>query len=71
MGERPALECGCCGDVGAWADDDGLFGDGDPLVCGCPGQVSIDPDAGPWINNFHEPCAQCDAALAAWEAAQR
>lgn len=36
------LECPCCGDVGAEADNDGLFWDGQALVCGCPGHVSCD-----------------------------
>ena len=38
------LECPCCGDVGAFADHDGFFYDGQPLVCGCDGWVSADED---------------------------
>jgi hypothetical protein len=38
------LECPCCGDVGAEADGEGLFTDGDSLVCGCAGSVSADED---------------------------
>lgn len=38
------LECPCCGDVGAEADAEGLFSDGQELVCGCPGVVGVDED---------------------------
>ena len=35
------LECPCCGDVGAYGDDEGLFYDGQVLQCGCEGAVSV------------------------------
>jgi hypothetical protein len=54
--DRPTLECPCCGDDGAVADADGLFHDGQALICGCNGLVSVDEDDGPWINNLDEPC---------------
>jgi hypothetical protein len=53
---RETLECPCCGDDGAVADADGLFHDGQALICGCNGLVSVDEDDGPWINNLDEPC---------------
>jgi hypothetical protein len=52
------LECPCCGDDGAVADQQGLFYDGQPLVCGCPGWVTVDDDCA-WINNGDEECLQC------------
>ena len=36
------LECPCCGDDGAASDGEGLFFDGQPLICGCAGHVMID-----------------------------
>jgi hypothetical protein len=56
---RECLECPCCGDDGAMSGADGLFYDGQHLVCGCPGWVSVDEDEGAWINNGDEPCAKC------------
>lgn len=53
---RLFLECPCCGDVGAEADEEGLFTDGQKLVCGCPGWVSVDAENEPFINNGDEPC---------------
>jgi hypothetical protein len=54
------LECPCCGGIGAEANAAGEFVDGQPLVCGCPGWVSVDEDDGPWINNGDEPCQRCE-----------
>jgi hypothetical protein len=54
--ERTYLECPCCGDDGAQSDDRGLFHDGQPLICGCPGLVSYDGEDDPWINNGDTPC---------------
>ena len=53
------LECPCCGDIGAESDRDGLFTDGQPLLCGCSGWVSVsaDGDEEPWINNGDERCS--------------
>ena len=45
------LECPRCGCDGAFADADGCFTDGQSLVCGCPGMVSVDSESDPWINN--------------------
>ncbi len=57
------LECPCCGDDGAISDAEGCFVDGQPLVCGCPGWVSVDEDLDAWINNGDAPCLKCgDAA---------
>ena len=62
-GVRPPkcyLECPCCGGDGAESDDDGNFYDGQSLICGCPGLVSVDEDEAAWINNFDSPCPQCE-----------
>ena len=56
------LECPCCGDDGAKSDGDGLFFDGQDLICGCPGHVCVDEDGDVWINNGETYCAQCDGA---------
>lgn len=53
------LECPCCGGDGAESVD-GEFHDGQALICGCPGWVSIDPDDGPWINNGDARCQKCE-----------
>ena len=53
---RSYLECPCCGDDGAVSDELGDFYDGQQLICGCAGWVSIDEDDGPWINNGDEQC---------------
>jgi hypothetical protein len=53
------LECPCCGDDGAVSDAQGWFSDGQPLICGCPGWVSVDEDEA-WINACNEPCAKCE-----------
>ncbi len=58
------LECPCCGDDGAVSDESGLFNDGQPLICGCPGAVSVEDNEGAWINNYDEPCAKCEAETA-------
>jgi len=57
------LECSCCGDDGAVADKDGNFYDGQPLICGCPGMVSVDEDGDVWINNFDAHCEKCEGGL--------
>ena len=49
------LECPTCGDVGAVAEADGCFCDGQPLICGCPGWVSVDSESEPFINAGDEP----------------
>jgi hypothetical protein len=53
------LECPCCGDDGAVSDASGYFTDGQPLMCGCPGMVSVDSESDPFINNGDEPCPKC------------
>lgn len=50
------LECPCCGDDGAESDAAGLFYDGQSLICGCVGWVSVDEDGEVWINNGDEVC---------------
>jgi hypothetical protein len=39
------MECPECGDVAA----EGMVGDGDPLLCGCAGSVSVDGESDPSI----------------------
>lgn len=57
------LECPCCGDNGAASDGEGCFIDGQTLICGCPGWVSVDSDGDedPYINNGDAPCLKCEA----------
>lgn len=43
------LECPCCGNVGAVADADGMFVDGQALVCICLGHVSCDWETEPYV----------------------
>jgi hypothetical protein len=50
------LECPCCGDVGAEPHTDGDYYDGDPLLCGCNGSVSLDEE-GAWIRISD--CEEC------------
>lgn len=38
---RDRLECPCCGDDGAEANERGEFNDGQALACGCAGWVSV------------------------------
>ena len=47
---RLTLECPSCGDEGAVSDAEGMFTEGQPLICGCLGSVSVDEDDGPWIS---------------------
>ncbi len=55
------LECPCCGGDGAVSDGVGRFFDGQPLICGCPGWISLDADGDdePWINNGDAVCVPC------------
>ena len=55
------LECPCCGDNGAASDGEGSFYDGQELICGCAGWVSVDEDGEAWINNGDAPCVKCEA----------
>ena len=50
------LECPCCGNDGAVADSNGEFYDEQPLICGCPGWVSVEEDGEASIHNGEEPC---------------
>lgn len=59
MADELELECPCCGDVGAVADSDGRFWDGQELVCGCPGQVSCDVETEPDISIGDLECVAC------------
>lgn len=60
MSDRVYLECSCCGEEGAVSDTAGLFFDGQHLICGCPGLVSVEPDDDTaWINNGDAPCVKC------------
>lgn len=67
LGGLTYLECPCCGDDGAASDGEGGFYDGQSLMCGCPGWVSVhaDGDEDPWINNGDAPCSKCNNELAA------
>jgi hypothetical protein len=56
------LECSCCGDDGAASDGEGCFYDGQALICGCPGWVSVDEDGDAWINNGDDACEICQSA---------
>lgn len=59
-----ALECPCCGDVGATADSEGLYYDGQPLECGCPGQVSLDSETpADIVIHDNTPCPRCHQGL--------
>jgi hypothetical protein len=37
----------------------GEFFDGQSLICGCPGLVSVDEDGDVWINNGDAECPKC------------
>lgn len=50
------LECPCCGDDGAVSNDRGEFYDGQGLICGCNGSVSVDEDGEAWINAHECTC---------------
>jgi hypothetical protein len=52
------LECPCCGDAGAASDGEGCFYDGQQLICGCSGWVSVEENGEAWINNGDEPCPE-------------
>ena len=54
------VECPCCGNDGAVSDGDRRFFDGQALICGCPGLVSVDEDGDVWINNGDAPCLKCE-----------
>ena len=47
------IECPCCGCEGAEADADGMFTDGQPLICGCDGHVTCDRETDPdiWVSD--------------------
>ncbi len=61
MGGITYLECSCCGGDGAASDGEGVFFDGQTLICGCPGWVSVDAEEdNPWINNGDAPCVLCE-----------
>lgn len=68
MAEQTTLECPCCGDDGAVSDDCGMFFDGQRLICGCAGHVSVSEDDDAWINNGDGPCP---ATAKCWSVAPR
>ena len=49
------VECSCCGDVGAYANEEDLFEDGQSLICGCHGWVVVEEDGDIWVN-----ASECD-----------
>lgn len=55
------LVCPCCGEEGAEANGVDLwFYDGQPLICGCPGWVSVCVDEDPYICiDDSVPCPRC------------
>jgi hypothetical protein len=55
------LECPCCGEEGSEADADGLFTDGQPLICGCDGWVTCDSENEPEISVSDCECRRCTA----------
>lgn len=60
--EARGLECPCCGDPdGARPDARGYFYDGQPLVCGCAGQVMLDAETPPSIDASDCPCGDEEA----------
>lgn len=63
MTEPDYLECPCCGDDGAVSDEEGYFIDGQGLICGCNGWVSVDHVDPPWINNGDDECRKCHATV--------
>lgn len=52
------LDCHCCGDIGAVADADGMFFDGQALICGCKGHVSCDLETEPYISTDDCACSE-------------
>lgn len=50
-----ALECPCCGDEAAV----GEVSDGDALICGCPGYVSVDAEDAYVVIDDTVPCVPC------------
>ena len=66
---QATLECPCCGDDGAIGDDEGKFYDGQGLVCGCPGMVSLDAETEPYV--AVDECAECVACSLRRELLQR
>lgn len=66
MGERTELECHCCGDVGAVSDAHGLYADGQGLVCGCDGHVSLDAGTPAHVVAYECPCGDHDELRKDW-----
>ncbi len=64
MDETSYLECDCCGDIGAYPlyyeNGVGFYEDGQPLICGCHGQVCCDIDMLAYINAYY---CECDYAM--------
>ena len=52
-----SLECPCCGSIAATEP----FVDGQPLLCGCEGQVSVDGETEPWANGCDCTCGGLSA----------
>ena len=57
---KRTLKCPRCGDDGAIAGDDDWFIDGQVLVCGCPGWVTVEETGEAWINTGDEFCLKRD-----------
>lgn len=53
------LECPCCGDLAATADEHGAFTDGQPLECGCDGWVTCDSEEPAEVVIDPDGCEQC------------
>lgn len=54
------LECPCCGNEGAQADEYGYFHEDQPLICGCDGCVDIDDDGEASITVFDDGDEEAD-----------
>ena len=52
MEPAACVECPCCG----WLAAEGLCEDGQPLLCGCAGQISLCAETEPWANIGDEEC---------------
>ena len=55
MSQQPDLtiECPCCGDDACYGQDGELVTDGQPLMCGCKGHMSVDSESEPeaWVDD--------------------
>lgn len=50
------IECPCCGKTAA----EGMVSDGDALLCGCDGAISVDGEYAPYANAYDCECGGYD-----------